>query len=256
MEAGRMINTESEFAIVTPGWSERAQFYAGLASERGTVPGEIWRSVLQFKSFPWAYFHRMADAIANQDTAASKAGMAAYLIVSSTLAGMMLMQTREMLAGKDPRAMFDEEDWWKVWGQAFMYGGALGIYGDFLTGINETRYGSGPIEAASGPTLGPLLELFAVQPLNALKRVAEGKDTHFLAQEAQDLKSFIPGANIWYAKAALDHMILQNVLESLSPGYLQAIRSRTLKQTGQGWWWTPGELLPERAPNLGKAIER
>lgn len=250
------VNTESEFAIVTPGWKERAQFYSGLAGERGTVIGEIARSALQFKSFPWAYFQRGMDAIANQDTAASKAGMTAYLIASTTLAGMMLMQTREMISGKDPRAMFDREDWWKVWGQAFLYGGALGIYGDFLSGINETRYGSGPLEAASGPTLGPLLELGIVQPLNAAKARMEGKDTHLGAQTFQDIKGFIPGGNIWYTKTALDHMVWQNVMESLSPGYLSAIRSKTLKTTGQDWWWTPGELTPERTPAFQAAMER
>jgi hypothetical protein len=250
------VNTESEFAVVTPGWKERAQFYAGLAGERGTVMGEIARSALQFKAFPWAYFQRGMDAIANGETAASKAGMTAYLIASSTMAGMMLMQTREMLAGKDPRAMFEEKDWWKVWGQAFMYGGALGIYGDFLSGINETRHGSGPIEAASGPTLGPLLELFAVQPLTAAKQASEGKETRLGAQTLQDVKGFLPGGNIWYMKTALDHMVWQNVMESLSPGYLSSIRSKTMKQTGQDWWWGPGEMSPERAPSLGAALDR
>ena len=250
------VNTESEFAIVTPGWKERAQFYSGLAGERGTILGEIARSALQFKSFPWAYFQRGMDAVANGETAASKAGMTAYLIASSTLAGAMLMQTREMLNGKDPRAMFDEKDWWKAWGQAFMYGGALGIYGDFLYGINETRYGSGPIEAISGPTIGPLLELGLVQPLNAAKKAFEGKETHLLAQGFQDIKGFIPGGNIWYLKTAMDHMVWQNVMESLSPGYLASIRSKTMKQTGQDWWWKPGELTPERAPALSRAFER
>ena len=249
------VNTESEFAIVTPGWRERAQFYSGLAGERGTALGEIAHAALQFKAFPWTYFQRSMDAIANQDTVVSKAGMTAYLIASSTLAGMMLMQTREVLNGKDPRAMFDE-DWMKAWGQAFLYGGALGIYGDFLSGINETRYGSGPIEAISGPTLGPLLELGLVQPLNAAKKAYEGKETHLGAQTFQDIKGFIPGGNIWYLKTALDHMVWQNVMESLSPGYLAAIRSRTMKTTGQDWWWTPGELSPERAPEFARAIER
>jgi hypothetical protein len=249
------INTESEFAIVTPGWKERAQFYADLQSMRGTVLGEIARSVLQFKSFPWAFFQRGMDAIANQDTAASKAGMAAYLVVSTTLAGAMLMQTREMLAGRDPKAMLDE-DWYKFWGQAFLAGGALGIYGDFLYGVNETRYGSGPIEAISGPTVGPLLELGLVQPLQAIKATLEGKESHLLAKTAQDLKGFMPGGNIWYTKTAFDHMIWQNVMEALSPGYLQAMRSRTQRQTGQQWWWAPGETAPERAPDLRAAIEK
>jgi hypothetical protein len=220
------------------------------------VPGEIARAVLQFKSFPWAFFQRGMDAVANGDTAASKAGMTAYLIASTTLAGAMLMQTREMLAGKDPKSMFDDKDWWKFWGQAFVSGGALGIYGDFLYGVTETRYGSGPIEALSGPTVGPLLELGIVQPLKAIKNRMEGRPTHLAAQSFQDIKGFIPGGNIWYLKTAMDHMVWQNVMESLSPGYLSAMRSKTMKETGQQWWWGPGDISPERAPDLGRAISR
>ena len=242
------VNTESEFAIVTPGWRERAAFYGDL--QRGTVKGEIVRSVLQFKSFPWAMFHRMADAVANKDTPVSKAAMTAYLITATTLAGAMLMQTREMLSGKDPRDMTDP----RFMASAFLQGGALGIYGDFLYSVNSTRYGSGPLEALAGPTVGPLLELGLVQPLTAAKKAVEGQETHLAAQTLQDAKGFIPGNNIWYTKAALDHLIWQRVMEALSPGYLSNIRSRTAKEYGQDWWWTPGEVAPERAPNLGAAI--
>ena len=247
------VNTESEFAIVTPGWKERAAFYSGMAGKRGTVLGEITRSALQFKSFPWAYLKRSMDAIANVDGAVSKAAMTAWLVSATTLAGAMILQTREVLAGKDPRAMMDD-DWYKFWGAAFLQGGALGIYGDFLYGVNHTRYGSGPLEAFAGPTMGPLLELGIVQPLTAAKDAIEGKETHLLAKTVQDLKGFVPGGNIWYAKAALDHMIWQNVMEALSPGYLSSIRSRTQKEYGQAWYWQPGELTPERAPDFGEAV--
>lgn len=242
------VNTESEFAIVTPGWKERAAFYGDL--QRGTVKGEIARSVLQFKSFPWAMFHRMADAVANKDTPVSKAAMTAYLITATTLAGAMLIQTREMLSGKDPRDMTDP----RFMASAFLQGGALGIYGDFLYSVNSTRYGSGPLEALAGPTVGPLLEMGLVQPLTAAKKAMDGKETHLAAQTLQDIKGFVPGGNIWYTKAALDHLIWQQAMEALSPGYLSNIRSRTQREYGQDWWWTPGETSPERGPNLGAAI--
>ena len=244
------VNTESEFAIVTPGWKERADFFSGL--QRGTANGEFWRSVAQFKSFPWAMFHRMADAVANKDAPVSKAAMTAYLVASTTLAGAMLMQTRDMLTGKDPRQMDKPE----FWGSAFLQGGALGIYGDFLYGAGHTRYGSGILESAAGPTIGPLLELGLVQPIQAIAKARDGKETHFLAQEAQDLKGFIPGGNIWYTKAAFDHLISQQVFEALSPGYLSSIRSRSMKEYNQDWWWQPGELTPDRPPNLEAAIGR
>jgi len=247
------VNSEADFAIVTPGWKERAQFYSGL--QRGTVAGEIARSALQFKSFPWAFFQRNLDLIANMEGGGAKAAMAAYLVGATTLAGAMILQTREMLSGKDPRDMTGDKAL-KFWASAFLQGGALGIYGDFLYSVNQTRYGSGPIEMMMGPTVGPLLELGIVQPLTAAKKAIEGKETHFLAQEFQDLKGFAPGGNIWYAKAALDHLVFQQVMEALSPGYLSSIRSRTMREYGQDWWWTPGELRPDRGPDLERAVSQ
>jgi len=246
-----IVNTESEFAIVTPGIKERAAFYGGV--QRGTVPGEIWRSFLQFKSFPWAQFQRGMDAIANADGPVGKATMTAFLLASTTLAGAMILQTREMLAGKDPRDMV-ERDPAKFWGAAFLQGGAMGIYGDFLYSANHTRYGSGVLEAMAGPTVGPLLEMGLTQPMNAIANRMQGKETHLLAQTVQDAKGFIPGGNIWYTKAAMDHLVWQQVMEAMSPGYLASIRSKTAKEFGQEWWWRPGDLAPERGPNLGAAV--
>lgn len=197
----------------------------------------------------------MADAVANADGHVGKALMGAYLFVATTLTGAMIMQVKDVLSGKDPRAMMNE-DRFKFWSSAALQGGALGIYGDFLYGINETRYGSGPLETLAGPTIGPLMELGLVQPLNAAKKFSEGKETNLLAQTAQDLKGFVPGGNIWYTKAAMDHLIFQNVMEALSPGYLANMRRKTRKDYGQDWWWEPGEPMPDRAPDLGAAVGR
>jgi len=249
------VNTESEFAIVTPGWRERAAFYGGLAGQRGTVPGEIWRSALQFKSFPWTFFQRGIDAVANVQGPANKTAMVAYLLVSTTMAGAMIMQIKEVLAGRDPRKMMDK-NWYKFWGSAFIYGGALGFYGDFLYSVNQTRYGSGPIEALAGPTMGPLLELGLVQPLTAIKKRIEGQDTHLAAQTLQDVKGLVPGGNAWPTKTVIDHLVWQQVFELMSPGYLQNIRRRTQKEYQQEHWWGPGETAPERTPNLGAALAK
>ncbi len=246
------VNTESDFAIVTPGWNERAQFYADL--QRGTLKGEIARSMLQFKAFPWAQFQRGMDAVSNAEGPAGKAVMASYIIVSTTLAGAMLMQTREMLAGKDPRKMNDR-DWYKFWGAAFIYGGAMGIYGDFLYSPSQTRYGSGPLEVMAGPTMGPALSMLLVQPGKAINDRMNGKETHLAAQTMAQAKGFLPGNNIWYTKAAIDHLIWQRVMEMSSPGYLSKIRSGTQRDFGQEWYWQPGETFPERPPNLKAAVK-
>lgn len=102
--------------------------------------------------------------------------------------------------------------------------------------------------------MGPLFEMGLVTPLNEAKKAIEGKETHFWAKEFRNLKGFLPGGNIWYAKAAMEHLVWQQVMEAMSPGYLASIRRRTAKEYGQKWYWEPGELTPERPPELGEAI--
>lgn len=242
------VNTEADFAIVSPGWKERAQFYAGL--QRGTAIGEFGRAVLQFKSFPWALLKRQFDVLDNVDGAVSKAGVAAAMFTSLALVGAMTIQVRDMISGKDPRNMADP----KFWPAAVLQGGALGIFGDFMYGASNTRYGSGILETVSGPTIGPLLEMGLVQPAQAIKAQMEGRESNLVGQTLQDLKGFLPGGNLWYAKAALDHLIVQQVMEQLSPGYLSTIRQRTNKEYGQDWWWAPGDVTPDRAPNVEAAF--
>ena len=131
----------------------------------------------------------------------------------------------------------------------------FGIYGDFLYGWGHTRYGSGPIESLAGPTIGPLIELGVTQPLDAISKLIQGKESHFWARELQDIKGFIPFQNVWYAKAAMEHLVWQQALEALSPGYLRSMRKRVQKEFNQEFWWKPGELLPERGPDFGVALE-
>ena len=244
------INTEAEFAIISPGMYERAQFYSNL--QRGTVVGTIGRAVLQFKQFPWTMLQRSFDLLDNSEGPVAKATMAAYLIVATTLAGAMIMQTREVLSGKDPRKMLND-DYLKFWGAAFLQGGALGIYGDFLYSANKNRYGSGILEAMAGPTVGPALDMVVSQPMAAINAKMEGRESHLAAQTVQDLKGFVPGGNLWYAKAALDRLIWHSVFETLSPGYLANMRSRTMKDFRQDWYAPPGEW-PERSPDLAGAF--
>jgi hypothetical protein len=117
------------------------------------------------------------------------------------------------------------------------------------------------MNACAGPTIGPLLELALVQPLAAGRAVMEGKGSgdslrKLAAQELQDLKGFVPGSNAWYAKAAIDHLVWQQVLEALNPGYLASIRRKTEREFDQRWWWELGETTPSRAPDFGAALER
>jgi hypothetical protein len=116
--------------------------------------------------------------------------------------------------------------------------------------------GSGPVEAMAGPTIGPLLELGLVLPLDAAKKRDRGQGHAPRRAAHEPAKGFVPGNNIWYTKAATEHLVWQRVMEMLSPGYLNTIRSKTAKEYGQDWWWQPGRPAPDRLPDLGRAVER
>jgi hypothetical protein len=243
------LTSESQLAVIEPGWSERAAMIGGL--QRGNIRDELTRSFWQFKTFPITQFHRMLDVALSRPTMGGKAGYLMAIPIMQTIAGAMMIQTQESLAGKDPRPMDD----WKFWAAAFIKGGSLGIYGDFLfSQSGTTRYGTGPLEALAGPTIGTLGDFvgFSVQAGNALKT---GDASHFGAKTLNLTKGLIPGGNLWYTKAAIDHIIFQNAQEMLSPGYLSTMRSRTQNEFGNDWWWAPGEFAPERAPDMGTALE-
>lgn len=94
----------------------------------------------------------------------------------------------------------------------------------------------------------------AILSLGAAHKSADGKDPHVGAGWVKFAKPHIPGANLWYAKAALDHMIFDDVQEYFSPGYLRRMKQRAQKEYDQNFWLAPGETVPDRAPNLGVAL--
>ena len=143
---------------------------------------------------------------------------------------------------------------WKFWLASFIKGGSLGIYGDFLySQSGTTRYGSGPLEVLAGPTIGAAADTVTAL-VKAGNATAKGEDTHLGANLLNIAKGFVPAQNLWYTRAATDHIIFQNAQEVLSPGYLANMRANSTRQFKQDWWWAPGELAPDRAPNAANAL--
>jgi len=243
------LTSESHLAVIEPGWHERAIMYGGI--QRGTMKGELIRSFYQFKAFPFTQFEKMIELGASRPTMGGKIGFLAMVPVMQTIAGAMLIQTQEILAGKDPRPMWD----WKFMAAAFLKGGSLGLYGDFLfSQSGTTRHGSGPLEAAAGPVIGSFADLVSLAA-KAPGLINAGKDPQVAAKALNIAKGYIPGQNLWYTKAATDHLIFQAAQEALNPGYLSSMRSRNRAEFGNDFWWAPGEATPDRAPDIGAAFD-
>lgn len=248
------ITSESHVAVIEPGWSERAMMYGGL--QRGNLRDELTRSFWQFKAFPITQFERILQVGLSRPTTQGRAAFLTMVPVMQTLAGAMLIQVQQLLAGKDPQPMVDDDGVpsWKFWAAAFLKGGSLGLYGDFLfSQAGTTRHGSGPLEAVAGPTIGAAADL-ATFVAQAPGQLARGEEPQVLSKALNIAKGFVPGSNLWFSKAAFDHMILQQAQEALNPGYLAGMRARTIREFGNDWWWRPGAFAPERPPDLGNVV--
>ncbi len=205
------VSEEVDMAVITPG--AREQLFTGGGLQRGTWKGELTRSVFLFKSFPISVVLRHWTRAMGMPSAGGRAAYIAAFLASTTMLGALLK------------------------------GGGLGLYGDFLLS-DHTRYGGGALASMLGPVAGlvdDVVKLAQGIPLNAV----EGKPEQTGGDLVKLGKGLIPGANLWYAKAALDHMIFNQLQEYFSPGYLRKVEQRSKKQFNQTYWWRPQDVTPE-----------
>lgn len=232
-----MILEETDIAVPTADLATRAMFNTKL--ERGTLIGEIGRSALLFKSFGISVLLRQsAEILAMQPATAAR--YATGLIIGTTLTGALAMQLKGLAAGEDLRPMEDEA----FWGAAILQGGGFGIFGDFLS-ASQNRFGGGFAQTLSGPLAD-----------DAQGIVNLAKSDHPERAIVREVKGFIPGNNLWYARLAFDRMLADQIQEAIDPNYPKswARMVRYARERGTRLWWQPGDALPDRAPDFGNAL--
>ncbi|MEN2673376.1 hypothetical protein [Herbaspirillum huttiense] len=250
-----LITDESEYAVLNPDLATRVMSSGG-GEQRGTMRGELARSVMQFKSFPIAmvsrHWRRMLDTPQGLDGAPVAANRVAYagaLFASLGALGAIAYQTKQIVSGKDPADMTRP----KFWVKAIAQGGVLSIMGDILLADSTEeagQYASKTISGLAGPTIGAVADLTLKVIKGNIDKAAAGKETHAAAEAITLARSHLPYVNLWYAKAALDHAGMHALQENLSPGYLSRMQQRAHKEWGQDWWWKPGTGGPDRAPDF------
>jgi hypothetical protein len=241
-----VILEETDMAVIEPGVRERALMMSNL--QRGTLKGELTRSFFLFKAFPLAMITRHWVRALSEPTLQGRAGYLAALAASTTILGMAALQAQQLVSGKDPRDMTDA----RTWIQATLRGGALSIFGDFLF-ADTTQYGQSLLATVAGPVAGLAEDVFRLTQGTAVK-AAKGEEADIGANLVRFGRSNIPAANLWYTKAAVDHLIFHQLQEYFSPGYIRRMSDRARKEYDQEWWWTPGEAAPDRAPDMGRAV--
>lgn len=236
---------ERGFAVLEPNARVRQLTTAGLSAN--TFMGQVARSAFMFKSFAVTMMltHMWRGAI--QAGVASKLGYFAGLTSMLTVAGAMAIQAKSLIQGKDPRPMNDVA----FWGAAMLQGGALGFFGDFLSTATG-RDGNTIVTGLLGPVVGFGNDAGRLAFPN-LRQLYEGEPSDFGAELARFVRYNAPGSNIWYGRLALDRVLWDQVQIMADPDWrrsFQRMERRARKDFGQRYWWGPGDLLPERAPDL------
>lgn len=234
----------------------------------GTFRGEFFRSWAMFRSFTLTASHLYAEDMflrghGEGPWAGSKmAGAAAALVGLLTMAGGISIQLRELAKGNDPRDMTNPN----FWGAAAMQGGGFGILGDFLYST-ESRAGKSAATTGWGPAAAFGTDVMDATWGNAVEiagDVNEGdsldeavRKAHPGRDGAKLLARYTPLSSLWWSRAAWDRAVVDNLQKLVDPDAEDSFRRqqrRLERDYGQGTYWQPGALLPDRAPALEGAL--
>lgn len=237
---------EVDIGVIESSARERALMHGDRV--RGTWKGETITTLFLFKSFPVTMITKHWARMMSMPTNRGKAAYGVSLMASTTALGMAALQIANMLVGKDPADMTDGKNWIK----ALLKGGGLSLFGDYLV-ADQTQYGSSFIASLGGPGAGMIEDTYNLT-LGNMHQAQRGENTHIGAEAIKFAKSNTPFANLWYTRAATDHLIINELQEMASPGYLRKMEKRAKKEYDETYFWKPGTPLPQRTPDLEKAV--
>jgi hypothetical protein len=253
--AGKMrsfFQDQATTAVVQPDTMTRAMLLNG--QRPGTVLGESLRHFWMYKGFTasvmrrvlgrevWGYgmdrlpLHQALFNMLKDPTGSPFVGMA-NVIAFSTMLGYGSMMLKDVAKGREPRLPDDPEEFRKLMAAAMAQGGGMGIYGDFLFGEAQSRYGQGALATFLGPTWRRLETIASWK-----QKLIEGDK--LAAKALNDVLSSTPFMNLFYTRTALDYLILYRMQEWASPGYLRRLEQRMQEENDQSFVIPPTSVVP------------
>ncbi|MCK5133516.1 MAG: hypothetical protein KAR40_15355 [Candidatus Sabulitectum sp.] len=220
-----------------------------------TLVGGILHSFSMYKNFPISFMMVYGRLAMSSPGKMTRLKFVAGLGAGMTMVGALGTQLRELSKGRDPLPM----DNVGFMGKAFLSGGALSIWGDFLfAGVNE--YGRGPEQMLAGPLGGFLSDTTQLAFGDVFKfadSVGGLSQEQFKsgapAKAVEFARRYTPGTSLWWARLALERQVFDRMQEMADPR-AYASRNRKAKRQkdnfGNESWWAPGDRAPGRAPSL------
>ncbi|MGR8034477.1 hypothetical protein [Acinetobacter baumannii] len=243
---------EQGMAVIEAGLRERTWMTVGA---KGTITGEVFKGLMQFKSFSASFLMRQGSRTMAQEGLKGKAAYAIPLMVSMTLLGGLVVQLREILNGNDPQTIYDSNDPKKATSffmRSLVAGGGLPVLGDILVAGTDTS-GRDANSFVSGPLGSDFTSLLGLTVGN-LTQYNEGKDTNFGNEAFKFVKGKIPAQNLWYTKAAINRMFFDEVQDTIAPGYREkALRKAERQQDRERFWGD--DVTDIRAPDFERVVQ-
>lgn len=233
----------------------------------GTVQGEIRRSLASYRSFTvtqtflWSR-EFTARAMDNPNWGLMAAGMAAPLVITLTLGAALGIGLRDIVKGNDPRPMDTPE----FWGAAVLQGGGLGILGDFLYSAQARNGKSSALTSmgAGAALISDTWDLTGGNVGEVVNAMGEGDDFGEAMDKAKPgrdtaryLARYSPVSSLWWARAAWDRAVVDQLQKLLDPEAEEQFARQTRRMErdmGAGQWWEEGQALPSRAPEPATAL--
>lgn len=213
---------ELGFSFIENDARTRRQMYQGTSA--GTLTGEIYRFITQFKAFPIAFTNRVLGRALysySPDERLLQTKNLGALIGGMIVMGYLSMTAKDFVKGYSAR----DPEKPATWLAALAQSGGAGIYGDFLF-AQSNRFGNAPAEAILGPTGATAARFLS---LSQLTRDGEAKLGDWINFGLQNT----PFIGMWYAKPALDLLILNSLREAYAPGFIARQQERNRKDFGQ-----------------------
>lgn len=218
----------------------------------GTVMGQMARWLLFLKQTPLGIFRtHMVDVPGGMNDWKSAWHYRARFLAGSASLGALALVLKDIVLGQNPNNLVSTQGAAKV----AIASGGFGMYGDLLFSDSAEHQDNGFVKML-GPGATALSDAYDLfnRSKNELTDDTGTKQGQYAAKALQFARNYaMPFSRLWYLKAAFNHMIYQQMMEKLVPGYNARIRQR-MAQRGQSSWWQPGQTAPQSVPQVQTVI--
>lgn len=223
-----LIQDHAKAGATEPGVRQKALLLQGTTGDDGL--GIMLRLMAQFKQVPLMALQETKrqmlsasgkDSVLGAMKTVSGNVALAQRVAALGIAGYIANTASDLAFGKAPKDPTDP----KTAIDAFVRGGAFGLYSDFLLGAYDRDPGKMAFSMAAGPTLGQFYDTYELW--NGLLK-GEPKAGKAMGMVMNNM----PFQNLFYTKGALNYFVLNGIREAASPGFLRRQEHTTESNAG------------------------